>query len=188
LKLILIVCSGATIQLLAGAALAEPPPSPSYAVPLGLSYLALPALTAGAALAFPDANENEGAALAAGVIVLGLGAPAAVHALNGESKRAVVSPLGALGSAALGGLLGLAVGALVADAQCPAKSPSQEQDGCALGPVLLSTYAGAFVGYASWSIYDTFAHSSASRSSTPTVALAPKVSRAAAGLDVVGSF
>jgi hypothetical protein len=167
---------------------AEAPPPTSYALPLALSYLAMPAMTVGAAVAFPDANEGQGAALVAGVIVLGLAAPVAVHLAHGQSVRALVSPFGMLGSTALFALAGLGVGALVADAQCGPSSPSSEANGCRLSPVLLATYTGAAVGYVGWAIYDTVEHSLSEGQSRPAIAIAPKILRASLGLDVIGAF
>jgi hypothetical protein len=145
-------------------------------------------MAVGAAATFPDANESQGAALVVGVIVVGLAAPAVVHVAYGQPVRALVSPLGTLGSTALFGLIGLGVGSLVADAQCPPNNPYSGEDGCRLGPVFLATYTGAAVGYVGWAIYDTVAHSSSEGRSPPAIAVAPKILRSSLGLDVVGTF
>jgi hypothetical protein len=177
-----------TSRSLGAAPAVQAPPPTSYALPLGLSYVAMPALAVGAAAAFPDANEDQGALLVVVVIAVGLAAPAAVHAAYGQPVRALVSPLGVIGSTALFGLAGLGIGALVADAQCPPNDPNSEQDGCRLGTVFVATYTGAALGYLGWAIYDTIEHSSPEERSPPAIAVAPRISRASAGLDVVGMF
>lgn len=182
------MCLGVSLLGREGLAFAEPPAAASYALPLGLSYVVLPAMTVGAAVAFSDANDTEGTAVAVGVGVVGLAAPAIVHALYGEPNRAGVSPLATLGFTALGALAGGGVGALVADAECPAQSPTEDHGDCGLLPVLVGIFAGAGVGYATWAVYDTAAHSSPTERGPVSVTVAPRIHRTTMGLDVSGVF
>jgi hypothetical protein len=161
--------------------------SETYALPLGLSYLALPALAGGAAAAFPDANEDQGAAIVAGVVVLGLAAPVSVHLVHSEPTRALVSPLGAAGSTLVLGLVGLGVGMLIADANCGSKN-TESSSSCRLGPILVPTYAGAVLGYLGWALYDTGFNSSVEAPNSRKVSLVPTVSSGRAGMAIFGSF
>jgi hypothetical protein len=177
------------VSLLAGErfAFAEPPAATPYALPLGLSYVVLPALTIGAAVAFSDANDTEGTALVVGVGILGLAAPAVVHALHGEPSRAVVSPLATLGFTSLGALAGAGVGALVADAECP-DTPTEDHADCGLAPKIAGIFTGAAVGYVTWAVYDTAARSSPTKKGAVSVTVAPRIHRTTMGLDVIGVF
>jgi hypothetical protein len=145
-------------------------------------------MVVGAAALFPDANDTQGAVLGLGIAVVGLGAPVAVHALHGEPNRAVMTPLATLGFTALGALAGGGVGALVADAECPAQSSNEDHGDCGLLPALVGIFTGAGVGYATWAVYDTAAHSSPTEKGPVSVTLAPRIHRTTMGLDVIGVF
>lgn len=161
--------------------------SESYALPLGLSYLALPALAAAAAAAFPDANEDQGAALVAGVVVLGLGAPVAVHLVYDQPERALVSPLGAAGSTLVLGIAGLGVGTLIADSRCGSGN-DESTSSCRLTSVVPLAYAAAILGYLGWALYDTAADSSVEARDEPKLVVTPDVSHRSAGIRVFASF
>ncbi|HVU02421.1 MAG TPA: hypothetical protein VHE30_11745 [Polyangiaceae bacterium] len=166
----------------------EPAASRSYSVPLALSYAVLPALTVAGAVALNDSESDAAVAAATVTIgVVGLATPAAVHALNGEGERAGIAPLGTLAATAAGALIGVGIGALVADAECPERTTgSEEADQCKLRPVVLSVLIGSGLGYLGWATFDV-----ATRSTVEPpvkVAVAPLVSRSTAGLSVSGAF
>lgn len=160
----------------------SPPPTKSYALPLGLSYLALPALAGAAAAAYPDDNATQAQKLAVGVILLGVAAPATVHLAYGKPVRALISPLGAIGSIVLGGLL--VGGPTLGCHQTGDNSSCFDQRMGAL-------FVGVVLGYAGWAIYDTVANSSVvvePPAKTPTVSVSPTVSRGSLGFSAIGTF
>ena len=166
----------------------EAPPSKSYALPLGLSYAVLPALATVSAIFLPNADETEGALLVTGVVTVGLAAPIVVHAMHGQPRRAVISPLGALGGVLVVGLAGLGIGAIRESAECPAHSASSEEDGCGLGAMLPPMIVGAAVGYAAWAVFDTIENSGTEAREPSSVALVPRLGRGFVGVSVLGSL